>query len=118
MPYIDEQRRTTLDSAIHNMIMTIKSNLPELTVGHILPESGDMKDYYKLTNEDFLLILGDINYAVSRIIVNLMGDVTYAKIAMSTGVIENIKQELYRRIATKYEDQKILQNGDIKEYRK
>jgi hypothetical protein len=37
---------------------------------------------------------------------------------MATGVIENIKQELYRRVAATYEDQKILSNGDIVEYKK
>jgi hypothetical protein len=47
-----------------------------------------------------------------------MGDVSYGKIAMATGVLENIKQELYRRIAVKYEDSKILANGDIPEYKK
>jgi len=36
---------------------------------------------------------------------------------MITGVLENIKQEYYRRVATKYEEQKIIENGDIKEYR-
>jgi hypothetical protein len=47
-----------------------------------------------------------------------MGDVSYPKIAMITGVLENIKQEFYRRAAAKYEDQKIVSNGDIPEYRK
>jgi hypothetical protein len=35
---------------------------------------------------------------------------------MATGVIENVKQEFYRRLASKYEDAKIEQNGDIIEY--
>jgi hypothetical protein len=43
---------------------------------------------------------------------------SYNKIAMITGVLENIKQEFYRRIAAPYEDTKIIQNGDIKEYKK
>ena len=47
-----------------------------------------------------------------------MGYPSYTKIAMITGVLENIKQEFYRRIAEPYENQKIVQNGDIKEYRK
>jgi hypothetical protein len=36
---------------------------------------------------------------------------------MVTGVLENIKQEFYRRIASQYEDKKILENGDIIEYK-
>jgi hypothetical protein len=45
-----------------------------------------------------------------------MGTVSYKKIAVITGVLENIKQEYYRRIAVPYEDEKIVENGDIKGY--
>lgn len=62
--------------------------------------------------------LGDLNYLFSRIIAGAIGKTTYRKIAMATGVLENIKQELYRRLATPYEDQKISENGDIREYGK
>jgi hypothetical protein len=37
---------------------------------------------------------------------------------MITGVLENIKQEFYRRAASSYEDKKIIENGDIKEYKR
>jgi hypothetical protein len=37
---------------------------------------------------------------------------------MITGVLENIKQEYYRRVAEPYEDKKIIENGDIKEYKR
>jgi hypothetical protein len=47
-----------------------------------------------------------------------MGTPSYPKIAIITGVLENIKQEYYRRVASTYEDQKISQNGDIKEYKR
>ena len=46
-----------------------------------------------------------------------MGQTSYSKIAMVTGVLENVKQEFYRRIAASYEDKKIVENGDIKEYK-
>jgi hypothetical protein len=46
-----------------------------------------------------------------------MKNISYKNIAMATGVLENIKQELYRRIAAPYEDRKVLENGDIKEYK-
>lgn len=118
MPYIEENRREMLNESIHSMILALKAVTFEPVVGHILPESGDIKDYYKLNNEEFLSILGDINYVFSRVIMNLMGDISYGKIAMATGVLENIKQELYRRAASGYEDKKILSNGDIPEYRK
>ena len=47
-----------------------------------------------------------------------MGQPSYSKIAMITGVVENIKQEFYRRVAEPYENIKIRSNGDIKEYSK
>jgi hypothetical protein len=47
-----------------------------------------------------------------------MGQPSYTKVAMITGVLENIKQEFYRRVAVPYEELKIQQNGDIKEYKK
>ena len=47
-----------------------------------------------------------------------MGDPSYSKIAMITGVLENVKQEYYRRIAVPYEENKKAQNGDIREYKK
>jgi len=60
--------------------------------------------------------LGDLNYLFSRIIAGAIGKTSYRKIAMATGVLENVKQELYRRLATPYEEEKMAQNGDIREY--
>jgi hypothetical protein len=37
---------------------------------------------------------------------------------MITGVLENIKQEFYRRIGVSLEDKKIIENGDIPEYKR
>jgi hypothetical protein len=68
---------------------------------------------------DFSNFLGRINYCFSRIIIGVMREVSYRNIAMATGVLENIKQEFYRRLASSgYEDAKIVSNGDIPEYRK
>jgi hypothetical protein len=101
MPYIKEDIRKELDICIDKMITCL--GIPKSTNGN-------------MTNEDFSSILGDINYSFSRIIASLMGRESYAKIAMITGVLENIKQEFYRRIASPYEDTKIREYGDIKEY--
>ena len=60
--------------------------------------------------------LGDLNYLLSRIVAGAIGKTSYRKIAMATGVLENVKQELYRRLATPYEEEKISENGDIKQY--
>ena len=65
-----------------------------------------------------MALAGVLNYCVSRMMANVTGDVTYSKIAIITGVLENVQQEFYRRLAASYEDKKIIQNGDIREYKK
>jgi hypothetical protein len=107
MPYIKEDRRAKLDSSINSLVVSIKTNI------------NDSNPYKppKLTNEEFLNIAGDINYCVSRLVSQLMGEVSYSKIAIITGVLENIKQEYYRRVAESYEDKKLIENGDIHEYK-
>jgi hypothetical protein len=98
MPYINESARLELDSCIENMV-------------ECLTHGNDV------SNEEFTILLGEINYCFTRILAKSMGQTSYSKIAMITGVLENVKQEFYRRIATAYEEKKIIENGDIKEYR-
>lgn len=100
MPYIDEEERKELDFAIDIMVDNILDNKTGLN-----------------NPNDFSHFLGRINYCFSRIIMGVMKNISYKNIAMATGVLENIKQELYRRIAAPYEDRKVLENGDIKEYK-
>ena len=98
MPYIKEEARAILDDFIEKMVYCITDgNIP--------------------SDAEFATILGEINYSFSRILSGCAGKTSYSKVAMITGVLENIKQEYYRRVATKYEEQKIIENGDIKEYR-
>lgn len=98
MPYIDKNERKELDPYIRDMVVAIKNTT-------------------KLNNpNDFKNNLGRINYVFSRVLSGVMGNISYSKIAMATGVIENIKQEFYRRLAAVYEDNKIQDNGDIPEY--
>lgn len=99
MPYINESARLELDSCIDNMV-------------ECLTHGNDV------SNEEFIVLLGEINYAFSRVISQTMCEPSYSKIAMITGVLENIKQEFYRRVAEPYENIKIRSNGDIKEYSK
>ena len=103
MPYVNEDQRFELDNCIKEMTEC-------LTLGHINNKND-------ISNEEFLSIAGEINYTFSRILGGCMKDVSYGKIAIITGVLENIKQEFYRRIAEPYEDKKIIENGDIKEYK-
>ncbi len=106
MPYIKENHRSDLDNCIDIMTKSIK--------GDILRSNTQNKE---ISNQELLNLSGDINYCFSRVLGGIMGEITYPKIAVITGVLENIKQEFYRRIASPYEDLKILQNGDIKEYK-
>lgn len=91
MPYIDREDRSRLDAVADVAI-------------RILSEKPAEKS------------LGDLNYMISRIAAGMIGEPSYSKIAMVTGVLENVKQELYRRMASPYEDMKISENGDIREY--
>lgn len=114
MPYIKEENRLNLDDCIENMVKCLKANISNDNEKN--PWSNPQNR--AISNEEFLSICGDINYCFSRILGGLMGQVSYSKVAVITGVLENIKQEFYRRVAQPYEDKKILENGDIKEYRK
>jgi len=114
MPYIKEDRRKGLDDCIRVMVNCLKGNVPNDNIKN--PWSDPQ--HRGISNQELLDICGDINYTFSRILGGVTGDVSYPKIAMITGVLENIKQEFYRRAAAKYEDQKIVSNGDIPEYRK
>lgn len=100
MPYIKEEERLELDHCIDAMISCIKNTKTNCNNPNDLSHQ-----------------LGRINYSFSRVLAGLMGSISYTKIAMITGVLENIKQEYYRRMASPYEDKKIIQNGDIKEYK-
>lgn len=93
MPYVNKDDRNNLDPVVDVATST-------------------------LGKKSFENSLGDLNYLFSRIIAQHMGQVSYGKIAMVTGVLENIKQEFYRRIASDYEDIKIKENGDIQEYQR
>ena len=114
MPYIKEDHRANLDDCIDTMVKCFKTNVPNDNSKN--PWSNPQNR--GISNEEFLNIIGDINYAFSRILCGVMGDVSYSKIALITGVLENIKQEFYRRAASPYEDKKIAENGDIREYKK
>jgi hypothetical protein len=114
MPYIKEENRLNLDDCIENMVKCLKSNIPNDN------DKNPWSDPQQrgISNQELLDICGDINYVFSRILAGVMGDVSYPKIATITGVLENIKQEFYRRVASPYEDKKIAENGDIKEYKR
>jgi hypothetical protein len=109
MPYIKESNRQVLDSCINELIICLKSTL--------INEKISLRDLEKIKNEHVLDLSGNLNYTITRMCAGIIGEINYPKIAILTGVLENIKQEFYRRAASPYEDKKIIENGDVKEYK-
>lgn len=61
---------------------------------------------------------GVMNYTISRLVSKVMGSGgwRYKKFNRAIGVLECVKQELYRRLIGPYEDKAIAKNGDLPEY--
>lgn len=58
----------------------------------------------------------DLNYCITTLVhhfIKLNGGVSYVRLNSAIGVLECAKLELYRRIASPYEDLAIERNGDI-----
>ncbi len=63
---------------------------------------------------------GELNYAVTRLVDAYLsaraieaGRLRYAHLNEAMGVLECAKLELYRRVAAPYEDDKIVESGDV-----
>jgi hypothetical protein len=97
MPYIPSEDRPSLDGAIDALAAAIRS-------------VGDP------ANADDLAMAGRLNYALTRVVAQVFPADRYHRAALATGVLENVKQELYRRSVAPYEDEKIAANGDVPEY--
>jgi hypothetical protein len=95
MPYVDSQMRADLDPAIDQ----VRTALAEAHKKH-----GD------------LALLGILNYTMTRLVLStleVIGKKSYWVIAAMSGVIDNVGREFYRRYAVPYEEEKIVQNGDV-----
>ena len=99
MPYINREQRAQLDPAIYLLAKSVIHNPP--------PWPGEVYDSLELA--------GRLNYTITKLLLfTLFGAPTrYHDIAIATGVLENVKQELYRRLAAPYEDAKAEENGDV-----
>ncbi|MBC8147097.1 MAG: hypothetical protein H8E98_03850 [Bacteroidetes bacterium] len=59
---------------------------------------------------------GELNFVVTSLIDKYLmnkGKTRYTHLNDAIGVIECVKLELYRRIVSPYEDEKIKENGDV-----
>lgn len=94
MPYISVERRKDIDQNINKLIESIR-NL----------SSPDIRD-----------LDGDLNYCITKIILHVLDIIEqpkYTKFNTAVGVLESVKLELYRRVISPYEDNKIRENGDV-----
>jgi hypothetical protein len=100
MPYIKEDLRPELDTHI------------DALADAIVLASG---------NSEFGFA-GLLNYACTRVAMRILDkrtlDVRYGHIALVTGVLKNVADEFYRRVAVPYEDKQMIINGDVAEYLK
>ena len=86
MPYIKSEKRPIYKDEIESLVKKLESQ--------------------PLTEQD-----GDLNYIVTSIMKRLYTP-KHFNYNRTTGVLEAIKQEYYRRVVTPYEDEKIKENGD------
>jgi len=87
MPYIPEDERTELDELAGALVTLLRN--------------GNFR--------------GKLNYFISSIAEGLIqsNGVSYSFLNDFIGVLECVKLELYRRVATPYEDEKMEENGDV-----
>ena len=91
MPYIPQEDRNYLDEKINVLAQAVK----ERTVAN----DGNYE--------------GLFNYVITKLLIAIMPEHRYRHIARITGVLENVKQEFYRRLAAPYEDEQIDKNKDV-----
>lgn len=57
--------------------------------------------------------VGELNYAITKLLLGYCEESSYARYNEALGVLSAVTQEFYRRVIAPYEDQKILENGDV-----
>lgn len=98
MPYIKKELREDLDNAISRLEYEINK--------------------LSLTKDGQDAVDGMLNYCITSLldVYDLRANPRYKNINSAIGVLECVKQELYRRLAGPYEDKAIAKNGDIPIY--
>ena len=63
--------------------------------------------------------VGKLNYEIHELVNQYLDNsdrISYGAINDVMGVLECVKQELYRRLAVPYEERKLSENGDVPPY--
>ena len=84
MPYVTQALRGVVDSWINTLVLALPTPMN----------------------------IGVLNYIITRLVA-AYPHATYTEINALIGVLECAKLELYRRVATPYEDAKRIENGDV-----
>ena len=92
MPYIAKEDRPKLEAEIEALAQKIRAVAAEK--GHVAAWAGIL------------------NYCVSELATRVLPERRYWAFAAMCGVLDNIKNEFYRRAVTPYEDEQIEKNGD------
>ena len=73
------------------------------------------EDRIKLNKSNISNNSGELNFQITILINNYLErkGVSYTNLNEVIGVLECAKLEIYRRLAAKYEDKKISENGDV-----
>jgi hypothetical protein len=88
MPYIKREDRDPIDLAVCDVV-------------RVLSKKGNK--------------VGDLNFAITRLITYWIKKekLSYTAINSAMGVLDCVSKELYRRVASGYEDVKRIENGDV-----
>ena len=72
----------------------------------------------RVDQDNLITTAGQFNYALNQLISIYIdqNDFNYQTSNDIIGAMECAKLELYRRLVAPYEDEKILQNGDVKPF--
>ncbi|MFA5153003.1 MAG: hypothetical protein WC554_10615 [Clostridia bacterium] len=87
MPYIEKKKRTLYDDYIHAFELMHAATVTD----------------------------GELNYLISSLVHSVIKKrgLKYGNVNAVIGVLECVKQELYRKVASPYEDKKAAENGAV-----
>jgi hypothetical protein len=93
MPYIKSEARPKLDGLVERLAAEIKAIAAQ--------------------EESETAFAGLLNYACTRLLLQVLPARRYWAIALATGVMHNVLDEFYRRYGVPYEEEQIAKNGDV-----
>jgi len=94
MPYVEKRIRDNLSPTINRL-----ANMIAATSGGTFESEA-----------------GTLNYTITSLILRLFPErAKYWQYALVKGVLDDVKDEFYRRKTTAYENQKIAEKGDVYE---